>query len=115
MKNFLILILLFISFLVLPSCSSSVSTNTYDWKYFRIHASTDDDVLFVKLQDEMNIDPKMQSYMITVDLRDENPDNHKIIIGEPTDQSRLMMQWKQLSKETKEGLKKWNGSNKFFL
>lgn len=72
-------------------------------------------MLFVKLQTEMNIEPKMQSYMITVDLRDENTDNHKIIIGDPSDPTRIMMQWKQLSKETKEGLKKWNGSNKFLL
>lgn len=115
MKNILFLILLFISIIVIPSCSSSVSTNTYNWKYFRINASTDDDVLFVKLQTEMNIEPKMQSYMITVDLRDENPDNHKIIVGEPSDQSRIMKQWQLLSKETREGLKKWNGSNKFLL
>lgn len=115
MKNFLFSILLLISFVVLHSCSSSVSKSTYDWKYFRINASTDDDVLFVKLQDEMNIDPKMQSYMITVDLRDENPDNQKVIVGDPSDPTRIMMQWKQLSKETKEGLKKWNGSNKFLL
>lgn len=111
------LILFFIlgSVILLQSCSSSVSTSTYNWKYFRINASTDDDALFVKLQNEVNIEPKMQSYMITVDLRDENADNHKLIIGDPSDPTRIMMQWKLLSKEAREGLRKWNGSNKFLL
>ncbi|MFZ4589744.1 MAG: hypothetical protein ACOYN6_02010 [Ignavibacteria bacterium] len=97
------------------SCSSSGYSDSRQWKYFGINASTDDDPLFVKLQDELNIEPKMQSYLITVDLRDKDENNHKIIIGELTDMTRIVASWKTLTKETRDKLIKWNGSNKFPL
>jgi hypothetical protein len=115
MKNLIFLATGLLLTFSLFSCTSSNYSAAKDLKYFRINASTDDDILFVKLQDEINIDPKMQSYMITVDLRDKDENNHKIIIGELTDITRIVFAWKSLSKETRDGLIKWNGSNKFPL
>lgn len=112
------LILITVSFLIsvsVISCSSTNSLNAGQWKYFGINASTDDDVLFVKLQDEMNIEPKMQSYLITIDLRDKDENNHKLIVGELTDITHIIVSWKSLSKETRNGLIRWDGSNKFRL
>jgi hypothetical protein len=101
--------------LSLVSCTTTNYSSNQQWKYFGINASTDDDPLFVRLQSEINIEPKMQSYLITVDLRDKDENNHKIIIGELTDITRIVFPWKSLTKETRNGLIKWNGSNKFPL
>ncbi|MCX7878536.1 MAG: hypothetical protein N2510_07855 [Ignavibacteria bacterium] len=100
---FLILITLFCS------CSSSKKTDNYlkKSKYFIIYADSDDDYIFSRLQDDLNIYPKMERYRLTVDIRNPDPAMNYIIIGETE-----RFPWTKLSEEVRKGLVNWTGSNK---
>ena len=100
--------------LTLISCSGTkISKNTSSLKnskYFRILADADDDPIFVKLQDDLGIDPKMERYTVVVDIRDANEQMRYVLIGDETNPARFG--WNQLSDQVKQGLVNWTGSNK---
>jgi hypothetical protein len=103
-----------ISFASVAGCSGTkVSTNTKNLKkskYFVILADADDDPIFVKLQDDLNIDPKMERYTITVDIRAAEPGQQYVLFGDEYNPTRFM--WSQLSEQVQKGLINWTGSNK---
>ena len=82
------------------------------WKYFRINARTSDDSIFYKLQDDLLIEPKLESYSVTVNILDPNSANQSVIIGDETSPDALRYSWTQLSPTVQEGLVNWTGSNK---
>jgi len=86
--------------------------NPRTWTYFRIYASAEDDSLFVKVQDDLLIDPKMDRYTLTVNISDPNPMNHWVGIGDEASPDFQRTPWSQLSKPVQEGLRNWVGSNK---
>lgn len=112
--HFLIFLSLSIFALTLISCSGTkISKNTSSLKnskYFRILADADDDPIFVKLQDDLGIDPKMERYTVVVDIRDANEQMRYVLIGDETNPARFG--WNQLSDQVKQGLVNWTGSNK---
>lgn len=100
--------------LSLARCSGTkVSKNTNNLKkseYFRILADADDDPVFVKLQDELGIDPKMERYTVTIDIRSSEPALQYGLLGDES--NPLRFGWYQLSEEVRKGLLNWTGSNK---
>jgi hypothetical protein len=82
------------------------------WKYFRINARATDDSIFLKLQEELLIDPLLESYALTVNVLDPNPINQTVVIGDETSPDALRYSWSQLSKSVQDGLLNWTGSNK---
>jgi len=100
--------------LSLIACSGTkISKNTKDLKtskYFRILADADDDPIFVKLQDDLGIDPKMERYTVTVDIRQSSQAMQYVLIGDEYNPTRFS--WSQLSLQVQNGLLNWTGSNK---
>lgn len=86
--------------------------NPRTWKYFRILARTDDDSIFFYAQEDMGIDPKMESYTLIVNISDPNPMNQYVVLGDEADPSAQRFAWSQLSKRVQDGLINWQGSNK---
>jgi hypothetical protein len=86
--------------------------NPGTWKYFRIFARTDDDSLFLLVQDDMGIDPKLESFTIVVNIADMNEMNHYVTLGDELDPNALRFPWAQLSKPVQQGLRSWTGTNK---
>lgn len=111
LKYFLPLIFFFLLF---SGCSGTkISTNTKSLKkakYFRILADADDDPIFVKLQDDLRIDPKMERYTVTVDIRSNDPTLQYVLFGD--EYNPLRFSWTQLSEDVRKGLINWTGSNK---
>jgi hypothetical protein len=85
------------------------------WKYFRINARTTDDSIFYMLQEELVIEPKLESYAVTVNIQDPNTQNQSVIIGDETSPDALRYSFSQLSKSTQDGLINWTGTNKVNL
>lgn len=85
------------------------------FKYFKINVNADDDSVFVQVQDEMAVDPKLSSYTLIVNISDPDPNNHYIVIGEETDATKIQMSWNQISKPVQTKLLNWTGSNKINL
>jgi hypothetical protein len=107
--------LLFLAILMQPKFSVAQEEREDDprtWKYFRISARTSDDSIFYKLQEDLVIEPKLESYAITINILDPNPANHTVIIGDETSPDALRYSWSQLSPKVQEGLINWTGSNK---
>lgn len=100
--------------LSLFGCSGTkLSTNTKNLKkskYFMILADADDDAIFVKLQDDLNIDPKMERYTVTIDIRSAEPGQQYVLFGDEYNPTRF--KWSQLSEQVQKGLINWTGSNK---
>lgn len=86
--------------------------NPRTWKYFRINASAEDDSVFVKVQDDMGIDPKVDRYQITVNVSDPNPQNHYVVFGDELSPDAMRVPWAQISKDVQQGLLNWTGTNK---
>jgi hypothetical protein len=86
--------------------------NPRTWKYFRIQARADDDSVFIIAQDDMAIDPKMESYTIVVNISDPNEQNQFVILGDESDPSAMRFGWSQLSKRVQDGLVNWSNTNK---
>src|SRR3990172_2536579 len=86
--------------------------NPRTWKYFRILARTEDDSIFFIAQDDMGIDPKLESYTLVVNLVDPNPINQYVVLGEETDPTAMRFAFSQLSKRVQDGLINWSGTNK---
>ena len=79
-------------------------------KYFRVLADADDDPIFVKLQDDLGIEPKMERYTVVVDVRDNNTAMQYVLFGDEYNPTRF--NWTQLSEQVRTGLLNWTGSNK---
>jgi hypothetical protein len=106
--------LLFTFAFLLAGCSGTkVSTNTKNLKnskYFRILADADDDPIFVKLQDDLGINPKMERYTVTIDIRSGESSQQFVLFGDEYNPARFG--WSQLSEQVRTGLINWTGSNK---
>ena len=112
-KSFNLLPLLLLSLITL-SCSSHkrvIKDNKKEYKYFRISANSDDDQLFVKLQDDLGIEPKMEVYTIVVDIRPKTLEPY-ILFGDINESNPIRFPWSRLSKDVRQGLVNWTGSNK---
>ena len=107
-------LLLFTFAFSLFSCSGTkITTKTKDLKkskYFTILADADDDPIFVKLQDDLRIDPKMERYTVTIDIRSKEPQMQYILFGD--EYNPLRFSWSQVSESVQKGLIRWTGSNK---
>jgi hypothetical protein len=111
--SFLSLIFLLLVFTVINiNCSSSYTKedNPKTWKHFNILASSEDDIIFVQLQDDLGISPKMERYILTVNITDNK--NPVIIIGGEQNPSAKVFSWSVLRKFVQSGLLNWTGSNK---
>jgi hypothetical protein len=86
--------------------------NPRTWTYFRITASAEDDSIFIKIQDDVLIDPKMDRYTIVVNISDPNTQNQYVVFGDELDPGAQRFAWSQLSKQVQDGLKNWTGTNK---
>ncbi len=113
MKIIIYLSLSIFAFTLISCSGTKISKNTSSLKnskYFRILADADDDPIFVKLQDDFGIDPKMERYTVVVDVRDANEQMRYVLIGDESNPARFG--WNQLSDQVKQGLLNWTGSNK---
>jgi hypothetical protein len=110
------LLLLFTSLFVISiNCSSSKKVKepgVTKWKYFKIYADADDAPIFVKIQDDLRIVPKLERFTVVVDIRDKDTSNWYIIFGDEESSNPPRFSWNQLSKEVQDGLVNWTGSNK---
>lgn len=82
------------------------------WKYFKIYARAQDDSVFIKLQDELNIDPKLESYVLVVNILDPSPINQYVVIGDETSPDASRFLWSDLTPDVQKALINWAGSNK---
>ncbi|MEO8208966.1 MAG: hypothetical protein ABI840_00280 [bacterium] len=82
------------------------------WKYFKILARAQDDSVFIKVQDELNIDPKLESYILVVNILDPSPINQYVVIGDETSPDASRFLWSDLSSGVQQTLLNWSGSNK---
>ena len=105
------LIIIFLSILTL-SCSSHNTKydNPVTWNHFNIYAHTEDAPIFKQLQIDLGISPLMESYLLTVDVR--NPQNRFVILGGENNSGSKTFPWSTLSKSVQDGLIKYTGSNK---
>lgn len=113
--RFLFSVLFFALAISVIGCSSAKSNKKADKKlkeskYFRILADADDDYIFVKLQDDLGIDPKMERYTVVVNIASNDPQQQYVLIGDEYNPARFS--WNQLSEEVRTGLLNWTGSNK---
>jgi hypothetical protein len=109
--SFFLIIIISIS---IAGCSASKKSSSSNYlkksKYFRILADADDDRIFVKLQDDLGIDPKMERYTVIIDIRSKEASMQYGLLGDET--NPLRFSWSQLSEEVRNGLINWTGSNK---
>lgn len=110
----------FFVFLLFCSLNTSFSQEVNEsdprtFKYFKINANADDDSVFVQIQDEMAVDPKLSSYTLIVNVSDPDPNNHYVVIGEETDASKIQMSWTLIPKSIQQKLLNWAGTNKINL
>lgn len=115
--------LTFLAFFLAVVCSLLLSTvNSYSqqedptnprtWNYFKIYARAEDDSIYIIAQDDMGIDPKLESFTLVINITDPNPQNQYIVLGDELDPSSSRFAWTQLSKRVQDGLKNWSGTNK---
>src|SRR5437868_13527161 len=112
----------FVFALVILSCLTLNTKNLYSqqedpnnprtWNYFKILARSEDDSIFIIFQDDVGIDPKLESYTIVVNITDPNAQNQFVVVGDELDPSSQRFAWSQLSKRVQDGLKNWSGTNK---
>ena len=81
-----------------------------NWKYFTIYASSEDDIIFVQLQDDLGFSPKMERYILSVNLTNKN--DLYIVIGGEQNSSAKKYPWTNLRESVRDGLINWTGSNK---
>lgn len=89
----------------------SQETSPRKFKYFKIAANNDDDSVFTKVQEEMQLHTKMSSFILIVNVLDENPSKHYVIIGEEADAYAVRANFYTLSKITREKLLRWDNQN----
>jgi hypothetical protein len=116
--NFSILVLL-----AMILCSLAIQTrdsfaqqedpnNPRTWKYFKILARAEDDSIFIIAQDDMGIDPKLESFTLVINIQDANPNNQFVVLGDESDPGASRYGWSQLSKRVQDGLINWSNTNK---
>lgn len=107
---------LFLTFLFLQNTAFAQQeedvNNPRSWKYFKILARAEDDSIFIYVQDDMGIDPKLESYSLVINVQDGNPQNQFVVLGDESDPSAMRYAWAQLSKRVQDGLINWTGTNK---
>lgn len=86
--------------------------NPRSWKYFKILARTEDDSVFLMAQDDLGIDPKLESYTLVINLSDANAQNQYVVLGDESDPSAQRYAWSQLSKRVQDAMISWSGTNK---
>jgi hypothetical protein len=86
--------------------------NPRTWNYFKILARAEDDSIYIIAQDDMGIDPKLESFTLVINISDPNPQNQYVVLGDELDPSSQRFAWTQLSKRVQDGLKNWTGTNK---
>jgi hypothetical protein len=80
--------------------------------YFTILANVNENRLFSKLQEELQIEPKLESYTITVNISDPDELNQYVVIGDEMDPTSLRFSWSQFSLSTQRGLLAYTGPNR---
>ncbi len=80
--------------------------------YFTILASVQENELFGRVQDELAIEPRLESYTIIVNITDTEEQNQYIVIGDETDPSSPRYWWSQLSMVTQKELLAYQGPNR---
>jgi hypothetical protein len=85
------------------------------WTYFKILADSYDSPIFVKLQDDLGIDPKLERYTIVVNIASQDPGQQYVLFGDEESSNPPRFPWSRLSKEVQNGLINWTGDNKFNL
>lgn len=97
---------------VLTERSISQDSNLTQLKFFKIYVTTSDDKLFLALQDEMGIDPKLDSYLIYVDIRSDSPKVQYLYLGDMNHPSAMKYNWSQFSENIRLFLIRWDKPNK---
>lgn len=110
--KFSIKFLLLFLFILVYGCASNYTKedSPKNWKYFNIYASSEDDIIFVQLQDDLGLSPKMERYLLTVNILEKN--NQYIVIGGESNPSSKRFAWSGVRKSVQQGLLNWTGSNK---
>ncbi len=80
--------------------------------YFTILASVMENELFGRIQDELAIEPRLESYSIIVNITDTEEQNQYIVIGDQNDPSSPRYWWSQLSMATQKELLAYQGPNR---
>lgn len=80
--------------------------------YFSVLASVNENDLFRKLQIDLEIEPLLETYMLTVNIIDPDENNQYVVIGDESDPSSLRYSWSQLSMELQKELLSYNGPNR---
>ncbi len=80
--------------------------------HFSILANVNESEMFSKLQDELEIDPKLESYTITVNVSDPDELNQYVVIGDELDPTSPRYSWSQLSASSQRGLLSYTGPNR---
>jgi len=82
------------------------------WKYFKILARAQDDSVFIKLQEELGVEPILETYVLVVNILDPNTAVQYVVIGDETSPDASRYLWSDLSPEVQKALLNWTGSNK---
>jgi len=80
--------------------------------HFTVLANTNEGKLFSKLQDDLQIAPKLESYSITVNISDPDELNQYVVIGDESDPTSPRYLWSQLSMESQRELLAYTGPNR---
>jgi hypothetical protein len=80
--------------------------------YFSILANINENDLFASLQKELEIEPLLESYSITVNITDSEELNQYVVIGDESEAASLRFSWGQLSLESQRGLLDYKGPNR---
>ncbi len=80
--------------------------------HFSILANINENELFSKLQDELELEPKLESYTITVNVSDPDELNRYVVIGDELDPTSPRYSWSQLSISSQRGLLSYEGPNR---
>jgi hypothetical protein len=108
--SFLLFSVIFISFSCTSSYSNKKEESPKTWKYFNILAASEDDIIFSQLQDDLGIHPKMERYIITVNLLNKN--DQYILIGGEQNSTAKKFPWSIVRASVQKGLLNWTGSTK---
>jgi len=76
---------------------------------FSILANVNENEMFSKLQEELEIEPKLESYTITVNVSDQDELNQYVVIGDELDPTSPRYSWSQFSISTQRGLLSYTG------
>jgi hypothetical protein len=80
--------------------------------YFSIAANVNESDLFARVQDDLQIEPHLESYTIIININDSEELNQYIVIGDEADPTSLRYSWSQLSMESQRDLLAYTGPNR---